>query len=161
MSQIKGMQELIDKLQKMEDAGNKIANSALREAGEVVKSAEVEEAKKAHTDNSKYSQNVGWKEIKKYNVRLSKKGTKVIDIGLKGSRTPSQKKKDAKAQASGVARATHWDKIKGLYFNNYGFYHNITGEYVAGSNWLGKAYDKSVDDAYEIIRQKLIKEMEL
>lgn len=157
MSQIKGMQELIDKLQKMEDAGNKIANSALREAGEVVKSAEVEEAKK----HNKYSEDVGWKEIKKYNVKLSKKGTKIIDIGLKGSQTPSQKKKDAKAKASGVARATHWDKIKGLYFNNYGFYHNITGEYVAGSNWLGKAYDKSVDDAYEIIRQKLIKEMEL
>lgn len=157
MSQIKGMQELIDKLQKMEDAGNKIANSALREAGEVVKSAEVEEAKK----HNKYSEDVGWKEIKKYNVKLSKKGTKIIDIGLKGSQTPSQKKKDAKAKASGVARATRWDKIKGLYFNNYGFYHNITGEYVAGSNWLGKAYDKSVDDAYEIIRQKLIKEMEL
>ena len=157
MLEVIGMQQLVDKLEKMQDAGNKIANTALQKAGEVIKEAEVEEAKK----HNKYSQDVGWKEIKKYRVRVSKKGTKVIDIGLKASRTASQKKKEAKAKASGAARATHWDKIRGIYFNNYGFYHNRTGEYIAGSNWMGKAYDKSADEAYEIIRQQLITEMDL
>ena len=59
MLEVIGMQQLVDKLEKMQEAGNKIANGALQKAGEIIKQAEVQEAKK----HSKYSQDVGWKEI--------------------------------------------------------------------------------------------------
>lgn len=158
MLEIKGMDELIQKLEKMEQTPQKITKKALQKAGEHVKDAEVRVAKSEH---NKYWEQVGWKEIKKYGVKTRKKGSQVIDIGLKGKRTASQKKKDAKNKASGKSRPTHWDKIKGLWFNNYGFYHNRTGQYVAGSDWIGKAYDESTDEAYEIIRTELLKEMGL
>lgn len=158
MLEIKGLDELIKKLEKIEHTPEKITKKALKEAGDHVKKVEVAVAKAEH---HRYSENVGWKEIKKYGVRSKKGGSQVIDIGLKGRRTAKQKKQDAKNKKLGKSRPTHWDKIKGLWFNNYGFYHNRTKQYVSGSNWIGKAYKESSDQAYNIIRDELLKEMGL
>lgn len=137
--EFKGMQELIDKLQRIQDTPRRIGNKVLKEAAEEVKEVEMDVAYNTHR---KYSEDVGYKEIKKYGIRTYRSGSKYIDIGLKGT-------------------GADWQKIKGLYFNNYGFYHNKTGRFIAGSNWIEKAYEQSREKAYKIIKDGLIREMKL
>lgn len=156
MLKIQGMQQLVDRLEKMEDAGKRASNVALKKAGEVVKAEQVEQAKKIH---NKYSEHIGYNEIKKYQVKVGKTGKRTIDIGLKAPKNSKSKKKNS--ASTYTTRTTHWDKIKGLVFNNYGFYHNRTGQYVAGSNWMGKAYDNSCDEAYRVMTNEIIKELGL
>lgn len=155
---VKGMDELLEQLKKMDDAPEKVSKKALQKAGNHVRSVEVEIAKAEH---NKYSQNVGWKEIKRYGVRTRKTGSQYVDIGLRGKVSANQKKKDQANKDSGKSRPTYWDRIKGLWFNNFGFYHNRTGEYVAGTNWIGKAYDESSEEAYRIVKEELVKGMGL
>lgn len=155
---VKGMQEIIDQLDKMEKVGDTHGKKALQEAGDYVKEIEVQVAKTTH---NKYSENVGWQELKRYPVKIGKQGGKFVNIGIRASVSGKQKKKEKADMDAGVSRATHWDKIKGLWFNNYGFFHNRTGEYVAGTDWIGKAYDRSVEGAYQRVREELEKGMEL
>lgn len=158
MLEVRGMKELLEKLEKVSEAPQKVGKKALQKAGAHVKDIEVKVAQREH---DKYTQDVGHKEIKRYGVKTKKTGSQVIDIGLRGKRTASQKKKDQANKMAEKHRPTHWDKIKGLWFNNFGFYHNRTGKYVAGSDWIGKAYDESSDEAYDIIRKHLMDEMGL
>lgn len=156
--EVKGMQELIDALEQMQKVGDKTANKALREAGDYVKKVEVQVAKSKHpTMPEGYSEDVGWKELKRYPVKIGKKGGKFVNIGIRANVSGKQKLKESKAAEAGVHRATHWDKIKGLWYNNYGFFHNKTGKYVAGSNWIEEAYDNSVKEAYSKIREEIEK----
>lgn len=150
MSKVVGMQELVDRLEKMQSIGTKIGNKALNNGGNIVRKAEIEQAKK----HDKWSKGIGVNEIKKYRPKTSKSGKRVVDIGLKGSMSSNKK-------SNSDSRSTQFDKIRGLYFNNYGFYHNITGEYIAGSNWIGKAYEESADEAYEAIKNEILKELNL
>lgn len=156
--EVKGMQELIDALDKMEKVGDKTVNKALREAGDYVKDVEVKVAKSKH---KKYSDDVGWKELKRYPIKMGKKGGKFVNIGIRASVSGNQKKKEIADAKAGVHRATHWDRIKGLFFNNYGFFHNRTGEYIAGSNWIGEAYENSIEEAYSKIREEIEKGLDL
>ncbi|MEG0908770.1 MAG: hypothetical protein RSH78_00205 [Bacilli bacterium] len=137
--EVKGMQELIDKLQHIQDTPRRIGNKVLNDAAKVVKEVETNVAYNAHRP---YSEDVGHKEIKKFGIRTYRSGAKYVDIGLRGS-------------------GADWSKIKGLYFNNYGFYHNKSGRYIAGSNWIEQAYEQSREDAYKIIKDGLIREMRL
>lgn len=154
---VKGMQELTDTLDMMLKVGDKTAKSSLAKAGDYVKKKEVSTAKRVHgTGNGKgYSEDVGWKEIKRYPVKIGKKGGKFVNIGFRASVSGKQRKKEESDSKAGVKRATHWDKIKGLWFNHYGFYHNRTGQYVAGSQWMDSAFDDSVDGAFRIIREDI------
>ena len=139
MVKVEGIQELVAKLQYMQEIPNKVGNKLLRQAGDHVKEVEVETAKKTH---HLYSKDVGWQEIKRLPIRSYRSGNKYIDIGVRD-------------------RGGDWDKIKGLVFNNYGFRHNLTGRYIAGSNWIRTAYDDSSEQAYRIIREGLLKELKL
>lgn len=152
--EVRGMQELIDTLEQMQKVGDKTANKALREAGDYVKKVEVQVAKSKH---NKHSEDVGWKELKRYPVKVGRKGGKFVNIGIRANVSGKQKTKESKDAEAGVYRATHWDKIKGLWYNNYGFFHNKTGKYVAGSNWIEEAYDNSVEEAYSKIREEIEK----
>lgn len=150
---VKGMQQMIDDLDKMVKVMDNVSKEALEVAGEIVKDKEVEVAKKEHNE---YSEQVGWKEIKRYPVKIgSKRRSKYVNIGIRAQLTSADKKRDEENKKAGAHRPTHWDKIKGLWFNNYGFFHNRTGAYIAGSDWIGQAYDKSVDEAYKVIEEKL------
>lgn len=151
---VKGMQEMIDTLDKMLKVGDTHGKRALQEAGDYVKDIEVQVAKREH---HKYSERVGYEELKRYPVKIGKSGGKFVNIGIRASVSGKQKKKEMADQKSGVLRATHWDKVKGLWYNNYGFFHNRTGEYVAGTDWMGKAYEKSVSGAYQKIREEIEK----
>ena len=159
--EVKGMQELVDTLDNMLKVGDKTSKEALQKAGDYVKDKEVAVAKRVHgkQNNKGYSQDVGWKELKRYPVKMSRKGNKFVDIGIRASVSGTQKKKELADAKAGVKRATHWDKIKGLWFNHYGFFHNRTGNYVAGSNWMDSAYEDSVEGAYSIIRENIEKDL--
>ena len=156
--EVKGMQELVDTLDKMLKVGDKTSKQALQKAGDYVKEKEVAVAKRTH---NKYSENVGWQELKRYPVKMGRKGGKFVNIGIRASVSGKQKKKEMADAKAGIKRATHWDKIKGLWFAHYGFYHNRTGNYIAGSNWMDTAYDDSVEGAYKIIRENIEKDLGL
>lgn len=107
---VSGMKELFDTLDKMDKKGENIGNKALKEAANHVKSIEQQVAQSTHNT---YSENVGWKEIKKYPIRR-RKGSKYISIGIREGLTSSVKKKDEENVKNGVQRPTYWDRVKGL-----------------------------------------------
>lgn len=146
---VNGMQQLINQLDKLGKVGDKHGNTALKSAAEVVRAKEVEVAKRTH---SKYSEDVGWKELKAYPIKKGRKYGKIVQVGIKGS--------ESSTGANG-SRTTYWDRIKGLWFNNYGFVHNRSGTYIAGTNWIQTAYDESVDEAYAKIREEIEKGLDL
>lgn len=143
---IKGYQEIIDDLDQLNLITKIPADNALAQAGEVVKKAQIAAANRNH---GPYSEDVGNKEIKRYNVKINRAtGNKFVSIGLKG--------KGSGSSGSSKDRSTQWGKVRGLWFNNYGFMNARTGTYVAGSDWMGEAYDNSVDKAYETIKNNLL-----
>lgn len=150
------MQSLTDQLDRMAKVGDTHGKKALQEAGDYVKDVEVKVVKRVHVDkNPKYSEDIGWKELKRYPVKVGKLGGKFVNIGIRANISGKQKQKENADAKAGVYRPTHWDKIKGLWFNNYGFFHNKTGNYIAGTNWIETAYDESVDGAYKIIKKNI------
>lgn len=118
---VQGMQSIIDQLDKMEKVGDKHCKKALEEAGNYVKDIEVEVAKRVHglENGKRYSQDVGWKELKRYPVKLGRQGGRFVNIGIRATLTSAQKKKEDAAAKAGVKRATHWDKIKGLIYSSF------------------------------------------
>lgn len=155
----KGLQELTDYLDKMGKIQDKVANQALMAAGDYVRDVEYKVVTKRH---HKYSEgDIGAKELKRYPVRVGARMSRYCNIGIRAKQTAAQKKKDAKNTASGAHRPTQWDKVKGLWYNNYGFVHNRTGEYIAGSNWIETAYNQSIDEAYRIIQKKIMEGLKL
>lgn len=147
----KGMQELLKRLEKMRDVSDEQLDKALEVGAKVVKAKEVELAQKIHYP---YSEDVGWKEIKTYKPKRRRNNARIIQTGIRGKQDKRKKEWDS-------PRSKHWDKIRGLWFNNYGFYHNKSGKYIAGSNWIGKAYEDSKDEAYAKMRKVILKELDL
>ena len=149
---IKGMQELIDQLDKM--GNSKVPKKALRKASKYVLEVEQETAEQTHDE---YSKKVGYKHLRAFPPRMYK-GAGFVDVGMKG------KKGD-------------WELVKGLYFNHYGFHHNgwhsennrenrikkgkSSGKYVAGSRWMDNAFDKSAEHAYELLVEGLLEGVDL
>lgn len=133
---IKGFKELSDYFDKIGKVGEKPVNRALNAAGDKVKEIEVGVVRSTH---HRYSTGAGSRELRKYPIVRGKGGNKIIKIGIKN-------------------KNVDFNKIRGLYFNNYGFYHNRTGRYITGSNWLGKAREKALPVAYKTIKEELMKE---
>lgn len=133
---IKGFKELSDYFDKIGKVADKPVNRALNAAGDEVKKIEDRVAKSEH---HKYSTGAGRRELRKYPITRAKSGNKIIKIGIKN-------------------KNVDFNKIRGLYFNNYGFYHNRTGRYITGSNWLGKAREEALPVAYKTIKDELMKE---
>lgn len=106
---VKGMEKLVKKLEKMQNVPIKVMDKALEEGAEIVKKEEIKIVKSTH---DKYSEQVGWKEIKAFNVKARRSGSKIIQIGVRGSQ--SNKNKSSKKGKGKGARTTHWDKIRGL-----------------------------------------------
>lgn len=146
--QVKGMQDLIDYFEKIQNT--RAPKKALRKAGDHVLEVEKKVARREHR---KYATGQGAEELKRSSIRRYKKQD-FIDVGIK----------DGKSD---------WEKIKGLYFNHYGFYHNgwskngtaenrkkngVRGKYIAGSRWMDKAFDESKEQAYAILTDGLLEE---
>lgn len=147
----KGIDELIKKLENMQKAPDKVVDKALKAAAEIVKETEIATVKKLH---NKYSEDIGYKEIKTFSVKRTKTGAKIIQTGIRGSQ--NKKRRAAKGR-----RSDHWSRIRGLWFNNFGFYNEKTGKYVAGSNWIGKSFEDCKDKAYEKMKEVVLRELDL
>lgn len=114
---VKGLKEVNDYFDKISKLGEEPVKKALNKAGEDVRKIEVEVAKETHR---KYSENVGYKELKKYPIRVGKMGGKYVSIGIRAKApTKRQKAKEQRDKARGVARATYWDKVKGLFYSSF------------------------------------------
>lgn len=103
----KGFREVSDYFDKMSKLGDKTVNKALNDAGNKVREIEADVAKNTHR---KYSERVGYNEIKKYPIRTGKMGSKYVSVGIKAKATSRQK---------GHTRSTHWDRVKGLLYSSF------------------------------------------
>lgn len=140
--QIKGLQELIDDFEQQNKV--KVSKKALKKAGEYVLGVEKDVVKDRHRT---WARPEGINNLKKFPIR-SYQGSAFIDIGIKGKKTKNAEK-----------RKTEWDAVRGLYYNHYGFFHNKTGKYVAGSRWMDTAYEKSEEQAFKILSNEMLKEI--
>lgn len=136
------MQQLIDDFEHQTKV--KVSKDALKKAGEYVLGVE---KKVVGQEHRRWARPEGINNLKKFPIR-SYQGSAFIDIGIKGKKT-----KDA------TKRKTEWDAVRGLYYNHYGFYHNKTGQYVAGSRWMDTAFDKSEKQAFKILSDEMLKEI--
>lgn len=139
--EVKGMQELIDKLERYHDTPNKVGNKALKTAGEKMLQYERDTATRIH---NKKSTGKGAKHLKVGNVKTYKSGSKFIGVGFT---------KDI------LGGGDNWKNVKGLYFQHYGYYNHRGGKYVAGSNWLGIAFEAGADTCYNIIKNEILMEL--
>ena len=136
------MQQLIDDFEHQTKV--KVSKDALKKAVEYVLKNKKKVVGQTHR---KWARPEGINNLKKFPIR-SYQGSAFIDIGIKGNKT-----KDASK------RKTEWDAVKGLYYNHYGFYHNKTGQYIAGSRWMDTAYEKSEEQAFKILSNEMLKEI--
>lgn len=141
--EIIGMRELIDKLNNMEATPNKIGNKALKEAAQHMLEVERDTAASIH---KKYRTGKGEKALHVGRIKTYSSGNKYVGVGF------------TKEMMGG---SSNWDDIKGLYFNHYGFYNVRYKTYVAGSNWLGIAYEKAADNCYSIMKNIILSELKL
>jgi len=149
---LEGMDELLNRLQNISDAPQKVMNKALEEGGDIVLKKEKEVAVRIHKSK------VGVTVLKKLKVKKRKNGKgSYIDVGLRANATNSK----SSGYGNSRKRATEWDKARGLWFNNWGFFHNFTGKYVSGSNWIQTAYDEIVEGAHNAIKGEILKAMDL
>lgn len=137
-----GMSELVDKLNKYHDAPNRVANKALREAGKAMLEHEKSTLKRMHSKDR--STGKGAANLKVSNIKTYSSGNKYVGVGFT---------KDM------MGGSDNWKNIKGAYFNNFGFYNNRGGKYVAGSNWLGVAYENGSNECYNIIKNMILLEL--
>lgn len=138
------MQELIDLFEQQTKV--KTSKKALKTAGEEVLRIEKQVAGGRH---SKWARPAGVNNLKKFPIR-SYRGSAFIDIGIKGKQSKNSN-----------TRADEWGKVRGLYYNHYGFFHNRTGKYIAGSRWMDTAFDKSEEKAFKILSEEMLKELNL
>lgn len=140
--EVVGMQELVDKLNKYHDTPNRVGAKAVRQAGEVMLKHEKQTALKMHSKDR--STGKGAANLKVGNVKSYSGGSKWVGVGF------------TKEMMGG---GSNWDNIKGLYFNHYGYHNNRGGKYVAGSNWLGAAFDSGSNECYEIMKSAIMMEL--
>lgn len=132
MVEVKGMDELLDIFDKMIDAPPRAGARALKSA-----STKVLEEQQRLVPKDTWG---GHDNLAIGTVRSYKSGSKYIDIGIN--------------------KKAPWDKVRGIYFHNYG-YVTRGGNYHAGDNWLGRSYELSRESAYKEIKETLIKELGL
>lgn len=137
--EVVGMQELIDKLNKYHDAPKRVGTKAVKQAGELMLKYEQNTARQMHSKDR--STGKGAAALKVGRVKSYSSGSKFVGVGFT---------KDMIGK---------WDDIKGLYFNHYGYHNNRGGKYIAGSNWLGVAFEKGSNSCYEIMKSVIIAEL--
>lgn len=140
--EIKGFDELIDKLHKYHDTPNKVGNKALKEAAEVMLKHEKSTLRSMHSGDR--STGKGAANLKVGKLKTYPSGSKFVGVGF------------TKEMMGG---GDNWKNIKGAYFQHYGYYNHRGGKYVAGSNWLGVAYENGANPSYAIIKNTIIAEL--
>lgn len=145
--EVKGMIEIIDYLDRTMQQVKQ--NKPLKDASKYVLTVEVEVATRMHS--SERSEHIGVEYLKRFPVKILRNGNRIVSIGIRGRQTKSSMKQDQINIQNGDSRPTYWDKIKGLWFQNYGYVEWKTGRYYSGSHWIDIAYEESAEEAYRII----------
>lgn len=140
--EVLGMRELVDILHKYHDTPSKVGNKALKQASEIMLKEEKSTLRSMHRKDR--STGKGAANLKIGKIKTYPSGSKFVGVGF------------TKEMMGG---SENWKNIKGAYFNHYGFYNNRGGKYVAGSNWLGVAYENASDSSYECIKNIIIAEL--
>ena len=140
--EVKGFDELVDILHKYHNTPNKVGNKALKEAAEIMLNHERQTLKKMH--NKDRSTGKGAANLKVGKIKTYASGSKFVGVGF------------TKEMMGGKE---NWKNIKGAYFNHYGYYNHRGGKYVAGSNWLGVAYQNGANSSYATIKNIILAEL--
>lgn len=137
--EIVGMEELIEKLHKYHEAPNRVGNRALKAAASNMLEHEQQTLRKIH--NKDRSTGKGVANLKVGRIKTYSSGNKYVGVGFTKE------------------MLGNWEDIKGAYFNHYGYHNNRGGKYIAGSNWLGIAFENGSSSSYEIIKATLLAEL--
>lgn len=136
---ISGIDELINKLEKIGRAGKTVANKALKEAGRVVVAQQKIDAPRHKGGPSNGKTKHGGDALKVGRIRTSKSKNSYVQIGIT----------DAKV----------WEYAKGIYFQHHGFYNHRAKKYIAGSQWVTKSFKKVKKEAAKVMKDALKKEI--
>lgn len=118
-----GFDELMNDLKNLGNVGNKIGRQAVQEGAQIVLKQQKSDAPRDANSNNHGSDELNIAKIKKY----AKSGTVVARIGI---------------------TSENWEKVKGLYFNHYGFEHHISGKFVAPHvGWMNDSFKKCKEKA--------------
>lgn len=108
---VKGLDELLKKLESMGTASNKVSTSALKAGGKIVVDKQRQDAPK--------DTGAGANALKVGKITTAKSKNKYVQIGIPDGDT--------------------WMKAKGIYFQHYGFYNHVVKRYIAGTLWMDKS----------------------
>lgn len=139
--EIKGMAELIDKIERYHESPKKVGNKALKEASNIMLDSERATLLKMH--NKDRSTGKGAKNLKVGRIRSYAGGSKYVGVGFTKDK---------------IGDGENWKNIKGAYFAHYGYHEHRSGKYMAGSNWLGVAFDNASSACYNVIKSTLLAE---
>lgn len=130
---VKGMEELVQKLESMGKVANKVSTDALKAGGTVIVNRQKSDA--PHLTGE------GQKALKVGRIRTAKSKNKYVQIGIPDGDT--------------------WMKAKGIYFQHYGFYNHRAKRYIAGTLWMDKAMEAVATQATDAMMSVLEKGLDL
>ena len=140
--EIKGMQELIDKLNRYHKTPNRVGNKALKEAAKTMLESEKSTLLRMHKKDRATGK--GAKHLKVGNIKTYSSGSRFVGVGFTEDMLGS---------------GENWKNVKGAYFVHYGYHEHKSGKYIAGSNWLGVAFDNASSGCYNIIKSTILAEL--
>ena len=140
---VEGFEQLVQKLERMGQAGNKIANTALKEAGEIIVQQQKQDAPRHPGKPSRDKKQHGYEGLQVGRIRTAKASkNKYVQIGINGS------------------GYDYWDTVAGVYFQHHGYHNHRNGKYYAGSLWMDKSFNKAKDRAAQVMINHLKKELD-
>lgn len=129
--ELSGFDELIDKLDKLENVGDKVKRTAVKKGAEIVLK-HFKNSAPADTRNSRRS-------LKVTSTKKFKNGDTWSQVGIDRS---------------------NWNKTKGLYFQNYGYVHKRSGKKINKHvGWVSKEFKKVEGQASKVIEQEVKNEL--
>lgn len=141
---VEGFEQLTQKLERMGQAGNKIANTALKESGEIIVKQQQKDAPRHPGSPSRGKAKHGYEGLQVGKIKTAKASkNKYVQIGINGS------------------GYDYWDTVAGVYFQHHGYHNHWNGRYYAGSLWMDKTFEKTKDKAAKVMIDHLKKELDL
>ena len=140
---VEGFEQLVQKLERMGQAGNKIANTALKESAKIVVDEQKKDAPRHSGSPSRGKKQHGYEGLQVGKIRTAKASkNKYVQIGINGK------------------GYDYWDIVAGVYFQHYGYHNHWNGRYYAGSLWMDKSFNKVKDKAAKVMIDHLKKELD-
>lgn len=130
---VKGLEELVARLETMGNAAKKTSNDALKAGGAVIVNRQKADAP--------YLTGEGRDALKLGRIRTAKSSNKYVQIGIPDGST--------------------WVKAQGIYFQHYGFFNHVAKRYIAATLWMDKSFNDAASEAKEAMINELEKGLNL